>query len=189
MPTTPPGAAIPRGLLSSLAGVVAGLLAPKKPADVPAPVQSASKPVALDWFDLTEPLVKDAEGLSMNAYLCPAGVPTIGWGHTAGVKLGQTITLEQAEAFLREDLGNALSDVKRLVKVPLSVHQTAALVSWVFNLGAGNLAGSTLLHLLNERNYRGAADEFGKWTHGGGKVLPGLVKRRAAERALFLTTD
>lgn len=130
-------------------------------------------------------LVKHFEGLYLNAYLCPAGVPTIGYGHTEGVKLGQTITAAQAEAFLSADLTDAARQVDKLVKVPLTANQRGALASFVFNLGAGSLASSTLLKLLNAKDYAGAAAQFDQWVHAAGKVLPGLVKRRAAERELF----
>ncbi|CAO3453830.1 Phage lysozyme R (EC 3.2.1.17) [Azospirillum argentinense] len=134
-------------------------------------------------------LVRHFEGLYLKAYLCPAGVPTIGYGHTAGVKLGQTITSLQAEVYLRADMAEAAGDVDRLVKVPLTDRQRGALTSFVFNLGAGALQTSTLLRLLNERDYKGAAGQFGRWvfaTVNGKKVeLEGLKKRRAAERALF----
>ncbi|NUB07006.1 lysozyme [Azospirillum sp. Vi22] len=140
-------------------------------------------PAALD-------LVRHFEGLYLKAYLCPAGVPTIGYGHTAGVRMGQTITSLQAEVFLRADMDAAARDVDRLVKVPLTDRQRGALASFVFNLGAGALQTSTLLRLLNQRDYAGAAGQFGRWiyaTVNGEKVeLEGLKKRRTAEKALFL---
>ncbi|MHA7064050.1 lysozyme [Azospirillum argentinense] len=136
-------------------------------------------------------LVRHFEGLYLKAYLCPAGVPTIGYGHTAGVRMGQTINGLQAEVFLRADMAEAARDVDRLVKVPLTDRQRGALASFVFNLGAGALQTSTLLRLLNQGDYAGAAGQFGRWvfaTVNGEKVqLPGLVKRRAAEKALFET--
>ncbi len=155
-------------------------------------VTTAIKPVCPAAIDL----VKHFEGLRLKAYLCPAGVPTIGYGHTAGVKMGQTITEAQADAFLAADLAAAAADVDRLVKVPLNGDQRGALSSFVFNLGAGNLQASTLLKLLNRGDYEGAAGQFGAWvkatvkdpkTGAASKVtLLGLVARRAAEKALFL---
>ncbi|NUB13694.1 glycoside hydrolase family protein [Azospirillum brasilense] len=134
-------------------------------------------------------LVRHFEGLYLSAYLCPAGVPTIGYGHTAGVRMGQTITSLQAEVFLRADMAEAAAAVDRLVTVPLTDRQCGALASFVFNLGAGALGSSTLLRLLNQGDYEGAAGEFAKWVYAtvnGKKVqLPGLKKRRAAEKALF----
>lgn len=134
-------------------------------------------------------LVKHFEGLYLTAYLCPAGVPTIGYGHTAGVEIGQTITAAQAEAFLSSDLTAAAAQVDKLVKVPLTPDQRGALASFVFNLGAGSLSSSTLLKLLNAGDYQGAAGQFGRWVYatvnGVKTQLPGLVSRRAAESSLF----
>jgi lysozyme len=143
-----------------------------------------TKPVTQAAVDL----VKHFEGLYLEAYLCPAGVPTIGYGHTDGVRLGQTITEAQAEQLLAADLAEAAADVDRLVKVPLNDDQRGALASFVFNLGPGALASSTLLRKLNLGDATAPA-EFGRWTKArvGGKLvdLPGLVSRRAAEQALF----
>jgi len=136
-------------------------------------------------------LVRHFEGLYLKAYLCPAGVPTIGYGHTAGVRMGQTINGLQAEVFLRADMADAARDVDRLARVPLTDQQRGALASFVFNLGAGALRDSTLLRLLNGTDYAGAAGQFGRWvfaTVNGKKVeLGGLVRRRAAEAKLFET--
>ncbi len=130
-------------------------------------------------------LIKSFEGLRLSAYKCPADVWTIGYGTTAGVKPGQTITKERAEELLRDDVKRFEDQVLRLVKVPLTQGQLDALVSFTYNLGAANLGNSTLLRLLNAGDYKGAAAQFDRWTNAGGKELPGLVKRRAAERALF----
>lgn len=130
-------------------------------------------------------LIKQFEGLYLKAYRCPAGVPTIGYGHTAGVAMGQTITQQQADDYLRRDVRQFERAVARLVRVPLTQGQFDALVSFAFNLGEGALAQSTLLRLLNSGDYAGAAAQFDRWNKAGGRVLPGLVRRRAAERALF----
>lgn len=130
-------------------------------------------------------LIKQFEGLYLKAYRCPAGVPTIGYGHTAGVAMGQTITQQQADDYLRRDVRQFERAVARLVTVPLTQGQFDALVSFAFNLGDGALAQSTLLRLLNAGDYAGAAAQFDRWNKAGGRVLPGLVRRRAAERALF----
>ena len=130
-------------------------------------------------------LIKQFEGLYLQAYRCPAGVPTIGYGHTAGVAMGQTITQQQADDYLRRDVRQFERAVSRLVRVPLTQGQFDALVSFAFNLGEGALAQSTLLRLLNAGDYAGAAAQFDRWNKAGGRVLPGLVRRRAAERALF----
>lgn len=130
-------------------------------------------------------LIKSFEGLRLSAYKDVVGVVTIGYGTTSGVKMGDTITKERAEQLLREDVERFEQQVLRLVRVPLSQGQHDALVSFVYNLGAGNLSNSTLLRLLNAGDYAGAAAQFDRWNKAGGKVLAGLVRRRAAERALF----
>ena len=131
--------------------------------------------------------IKSYEGVRLNAYLDSVGVPTIGVGHTLGVKISDTITADQADEFLRADLEDAEDAVNQLVKVPLNQGQFDALVSFVFNLGRGSLQRSTLLKLLNAGDYDGAADQFLVWNQAGGRVLPGLVKRRTSERIMFLT--
>lgn len=134
-------------------------------------------------------IIKYCEGLRLEAYLCPAGKPTIGWGHTFNVKMGQKISEAQAEIFLDHDYQEAEEAVTRLVKVPLTDNQLGALVSFVFNLGEGNLKTSTLLKKLNLGDYDGAAAEFDKWVYATVKgvktKLNGLVVRRKLERALF----
>ena len=130
-------------------------------------------------------IVKEAEGLRLSAYLCPAGIPTIGYGHTKGVKLGDTCTREQAEEWLENDFFMAKQDVKAVVKVPLKENQLDALASFVFNLGVRKLIQSTLLKKLNAGDYSGASAEFDKWVFAGKVKLNGLIKRRAKERKLF----
>lgn len=133
-------------------------------------------------------LTKAFEGLRLESYSDPStgGAPwTIGYGRAHGVKPGERCTVEQAEAWLIEDLTAAAEGVRSLVKAPLTQGQLDALTDFVFNLGKDRLAHSTLLKLLNQRNYQGAAAQFPMWCMAGGVVLPGLVKRRAAERALF----
>ncbi len=131
-------------------------------------------------------LVKEFEGLNEVAYLCPARRWTIGYGHTRGVRSGHRCTEREAEDWLVEDLLEAEGVVKYLVTAPLTENQYGALVSLVFNIGGGNFRSSTLLRMLNGCDYAGAADQFLKWTKGGGVELPGLKRRREAERALFL---
>ena len=134
-------------------------------------------------------LIKHCEGMSMDAYLCPAGIPTIGYGHTHDVKIGDTCTQQQADEWLEDDLYLAVADVKAVVKVLLTDNQLDALSSFVFNLGVRKLIQSTLLKKLNSGDYVGAADEFDKWVFGrvnGQPVkLKGLIARRAAEKQLF----
>ncbi len=134
-------------------------------------------------------LIRHFEGCRLDAYLCPAGVWTIGYGHTANVKEGDSIDQEAAEAFLIEDLENFEQAVTRMVEVPLTQQQFDALVSWTFNLGAGNLAESTLLRKLNNYQYVDVPEQIMRWVRAGGQVLDGLVRRRAAEAALFQNKD
>jgi lysozyme len=130
-------------------------------------------------------LVKSFEGLFLQAYRDSVGVPTIGWGHTVGVQMGQTIDQAQAEAFLQADMADSCGAVERLVTVPLSDDQFSALVSFTFNCGTGALAGSTLLRLLNGGDYLSVPGQLMRWNHAGGQVLAGLTRRRLAEGALF----
>lgn len=135
-------------------------------------------------------LIKNAEGLRLKAYRCPAGVWTIGYGSTGPhVKAGTVITRETAEEMLRADVEGFEQVVASAVSAPLSSNQFSALVSFAYNVGSRKFRDSTLLWKLNRKDYAGAAEEFKKWVRGGGKVLPGLVKRRQAERALFLKPD
>lgn len=134
-------------------------------------------------------LIRHFEGCRFDAYLCPAGVWTIGYGHTADVKEGDRVDQEAAEAFLIEDLEKFEQAVAQLVEVPLTQQQFDALVSWTFNLGAGNLAESTLLRKLNNYQYAEVPEQMMRWVRAGGQVLDGLVRRRAAEAALFQNKD
>ena len=130
-------------------------------------------------------IIKHHEGLVLHAYLCPAGVPTIGYGHTGGVSMGDVITEKKADELLKKDLRSAEYAVNKYVNVDLNQNQFDALVSFVFNLGAGNFKSSTLLRKLNFSDYDGAASEFKRWNKAGGRVLAGLTKRRLAEEKLF----
>ena len=132
-------------------------------------------------------LVKGFDGFSPKAYLRPAGVPTIGYGHTGNVRPDDTITPEEAESLLEKDLAKFDAGIKKSVKVPLNENQLAALTSFAYNVGLGAFNNSTLLKQLNEGHYELAADQLLRWTKAGGKELKGLVTRRAAERAVFLT--
>ena len=132
-------------------------------------------------------LIKSFEGCQLKAYRCPAGVWTIGYGHTGGVKPGQTINHAQATVMLQTDLGSYEMAVNKNVKVPINQNQFDALVSFTYNCGCNALRTSTLLKLLNQGKYTEAANQFDLWNKGGGMVLAGLVRRRAAEKNLFLT--
>lgn len=135
-------------------------------------------------------LIKEFEGLELEAYKDAVGVWTIGYGHTAAAGspkpvAGMVLTVKQAEDLLLKDLKKYEADVQKYVKVPLNDNQYGALVSFDYNLGVGNFSKSTLLKKLNAGDYNGAANEFKKWNKAGGKTLRGLTRRRAAEEALF----
>ena len=131
-------------------------------------------------------LTRASEGLRLAAYSDGAGVPTLGYGHTAGVRLGDTCSEAEAEAWLGADLEVAAAAVSRLVTGTLAQGEFDALCDFCFNLGAGALGGSTLLRRLNAGDRAGAGLEFARWVHDGlGRVEPGLVVRRARERQLF----
>lgn len=130
-------------------------------------------------------LIKEYEGLKLHAYLDGAGVITIGYGHTAGVKIGDVCSQQDADNWLAQDLNGAEGAVSRLVKVVLTDNQFSALVSFTFNMGAGRLAGSTLLKKLNGGNYRAVPRELAKWCNVDGHASAGLARRRAAEGALW----
>jgi lysozyme len=132
-------------------------------------------------------LIKRWEGCRYTAYQCPAKVWTIGYGHTKTCQPGMKITPAEAERLLRADLAGFESAVSKLVTVPLSQHQFDALVSFAFNVGTGALANSTLLSLLNRKNYLAAAEEFKRWTKAGNVTLKGLVDRREEEYDLFMS--
>lgn len=145
--------------------------------------------------DKGKALIKEFEGFEDKAYPDPkkGGAPyTIGWGTTRypsgmPVKPGDTATKEKAEQYLANDLVKFEAAVTSAVKVPLTQNQFDALVSFTYNLGAGNLNSSTLLKMLNAGDYKGAADQFMRWVSPGSAVEAGLRRRRTAERALFLS--
>ena len=131
-------------------------------------------------------MIKGFEGLRLEAYLCSAGVPTIGYGHTKGVQLGDKITEEEAEKFLKDDLHDAELTVLREVIWRPAPHQFDALVSFIFNVGINAFKRSTMLKKLNASDIVGAANEFNRWNKVKGKVSNGLRKRRDKERLVFL---
>jgi lysozyme len=133
-------------------------------------------------------MIESFEGFRAAAYLpTPDDVPTIGYGHTLGVKMGDVCPEQDADEFLEADLAAAEQAVTRKVTAAVTQHQFDALVSFVFNVGAGNFESSTLLKLLNAGDMEGAANQFLAWDKQAGKVLPGLLSRRSVERAWFLT--
>ncbi|MNN30269.1 Lysozyme RrrD [compost metagenome] len=133
-------------------------------------------------------LIKSFEGLRLQAYQDSVGVWTIGYGATRSVQPGMKVSKEQAERMLLSDVKRFEPEVERLITSPLNQNQWDALVSFTYNLGAANLESSMLRRLLNAGNYVAAAEQIPRWNKAGGKVLPGLVRRRAAERELFLET-
>ena len=149
----------------------------------PEPVPTAAGRINTAGLDL----IKDFEGLRLNAYQDAVGVWTIGYGHTNTAYPGQRITNAQATDLLRQDVANFEDAVTRAVRVPINENQFAALVSFAYNVGSGALNSSTLLRKLNAGDTFGAANEFLRWNRAGGRVLAGLTRRREAERSLFLS--
>lgn len=132
-------------------------------------------------------LIKSFEGFSSHPYKCPAGIWTIGYGHTLGVKEDSSfITERYASDILQDDLAKFESSVKRLIKIPIEQNEFDALVSFCFNLGGGSLQRSTLRQKLNRGDKEGAAKEFPKWCYAGGRKIKGLLRRRIAEQNMFL---
>ena len=141
-------------------------------------------------YELAKNIIEQFEGYRLDVYLDSAGLPTVGYGHLItpadGLKPGDHITPQQAEALLEADMRTAVTAVDAGVKVALTENQRAALISFVFNVGAGAFRKSTLLRLLNAGNAAGAADQFLKWDRAGGREVAGLKRRRQAERDLFI---
>ena len=131
-------------------------------------------------------LIKASEGLRLTAY-STGGKWLIGYGHTDGVREGMTITAAQADAFLREDMKLCESAVAGAVIVPVTQNEFSAMVSLCFNIGGQRFGKSSVVTRLNSGDRAGAADAFLNWVKAGGNPAPHLVKRREAERALFLT--
>ncbi len=136
-------------------------------------------------------LITSFEDLKLNAYDDGVGVWTIGYGTTVypngvRVKQGDKCTLSQAKEYFAHDLNRFEKAVNQNIKVSINQNQFDALVSLTYNIGEKAFKDSTLLEKLNKGDYLGAADQFPRWNKGGGKVMKGLVRRRAAERDLFL---
>ena len=130
-------------------------------------------------------LIKKFEGCKLQSYLCSADVWTLGFGHTRGVKDGDSCTQEQAEQTLVDDLFEFEKYVHKHVNVALDQNQFDALVAWTFNLGPTNLRESTLLKRVNEERFSDVPTEIRRWNRAGGEVVQGLVRRRAAEALLW----
>jgi lysozyme len=134
-------------------------------------------------------LIKKFEGCELEAYKCSAGVWTIGYGHTKGVEEGMTITKDQAEEMLLEELVEYEKAVEEAVHNQLDQCMFDALVSWTYNLGPTNLNSSTMLKVLNAGEYDEVPAQIKRWNKAGGKVLEGLIRRREAEALLFEGKD
>ena len=134
-------------------------------------------------------LIKKFEGCEYNAYKCAAGVWTIGYGHTEGVKEGDLVTQQEADELLKKDVEIFEKEVMKAVTVPMHQHQFDALISWTFNLGGANLNASTMLKVLNQGAYEDVPAQIKRWNKAGGKVLDGLTRRRLAESLLFEGND
>lgn len=130
-------------------------------------------------------LIQQFESCKLKAYRCQANVPTIGWGTTKGVKMGMTVTQQQADQLFLQDLAQFESAVNKLVKVPLRQNQYDALIAFVYNIGITAFSNSTLLRKLNSKEYAGASSEFMRWTKANGKKSNGLKNRRKIEQSLF----
>jgi len=135
-------------------------------------------------------IIKEFEGLRLRAYRCPAGVWTIGYGHTRTARKGQVITEAEADRLLREDLRVFEQGVlDALGGAPTTENQFSAMVSLAYNIGLGAFRRSKVLAFHKAGKTAEAARAFANWRKAGGKVLPGLVRRRAAEAKLYLTPD
>lgn len=131
-------------------------------------------------------LIKRYEGCKLEAYLCPANVWTIGWGHTGTeVIKGLKITQEEADRLLEKDIERIESTIKPMIKVPVNENQIGALISFAYNLGPYALKKSTLLKMINEGKADEAGPQFNRWVYAAGTKLSGLVSRRELERQLF----
>lgn len=134
-----------------------------------------------------EDLIKQFEGCHLNAYKCPAGVWTIGWGTTGpGIREGLVISQHTADVMLKAHIQDLALDLTDLVGNSLRQHQFDALVAFIYNIGLGAFKKSTMLSLIKRGKMDEAALEFDKWVKAAGKTLPGLVKRRKAEKTLFI---
>ena len=136
-------------------------------------------------------LIKEFEGFRARAYKCPAGIWTIGYGHTSNagppaVHEGMVVSRDVADAILSNDVAVFASGIAKELKVELSGHQFSALVSFAYNVGLGNFRSSSVLRAVNAGDTAAVPRRLQLWIKAGGKVLPGLVRRRAAEAELFV---
>ena len=155
-----------------------------------APAGPASPGPAQDPTAIAQSLIKPFEGWRERAYHCPAGYPTIGWGRKLsdeknGPLPAAPTTPAAEQPWMDRETAMLLASVARLITVKLTPAQGGALIDFAYNLGTGALQASTLRQRLNRGDYDGAAEELMRWVKAGGKTLPGLVRRRQAERDLF----
>jgi len=130
-------------------------------------------------------LIKKFEGCELEAYLDAVNIPTIAFGRIKNVRMGDSCTKEQAEAWLEEEIQEYEGYINDMVEVELEQYQFDALCAWVYNLGPTNLRESTLLKVLNEKKYDEVPAQIRRWNKAGGDVLGGLTRRREAESLLF----
>ncbi|NHZ93222.1 glycoside hydrolase family protein [Massilia sp. CCM 8733] len=138
------------------------------------------------WVAIAVTIVGGFEGLRLAAYADPVGIPTICFGETKGVRLGQRATLAQCDAMLADSLQLANRAVDDCIRAPLPDYRRAALVSFTYNVGGDAMCKSTMARKLNAGDVQGGCDEMLRWTLAKGIRLPGLVKRRAIERNMCL---
>lgn len=132
-------------------------------------------------------LIKQSEGLRLKAYLCPAGIWTIGYGHTSGVSPNSFITIQEADEYLHRDVATIEMQLNKL-NLSLRQCQWDAIVSFVFNVGIGNFKASTLLAKIRiNPDDNSIMDEFLRWVYANGKVMRGLQKRRLTEMKLYFS--
>jgi len=155
-------------------------------------METAKKKQRPNAAKIAAEVIKEFEGYSSEPYLCPSGIPTIGYGNTMYAN-GERVTMDdkeidkkEAEKMLLDTIKSVEKQVKNVVEVKLPAHKLAALISFTYNVGIGNLSKSTLLGWLNSNpNYSEIPSQFRRWNRGGGKVLKGLIRRREAEIELW----
>lgn len=138
------------------------------------------------WAAIALTIVAGFEGIRQYAYLDPVGIPTICFGETKGVKIGDKATIDQCKAMLMASLSEAHDSVNRCVKVPMTPSREAALTSFTYNVGGNAFCKSTLVRKLNDGDTEGACNELLRWDKAKGITLRGLANRRAEERKLCL---
>jgi lysozyme len=132
-------------------------------------------------------IIKKSEGMRLDSYRCPAGIASVGYGHTGpDVRIPMTITPGEADRLLHDDLARFETGVDAMIN-GATENQFSAMVSLAYNIGLGNFATSTVRKRHNARDFMAAANAFLLWNRGGGRVLPGLQTRREAERKLYLS--